>query len=303
MGHGRGRRPAIHRSAAAHDLRPGCQGSQARLRRPGADQSRQRAALDRRAMARCRADACRREPQGAATPDAGRRRGRYARATQGSALAVHTERARSIYHVVPNLRETAARIDERGFRDSALPRSGGRRLFRGRGALATGEPAQRFMECAAVYPDRRRGSAVTARSGTAVVHRQLRCAGGGLARNAQTAGLYRPMDRRLARHQTGWRPIARQTPRDRFQQRRGRRVAGDGLITNLPSARIPVQAIASGPNEQLQEFCRRTQTWCRNCVPEELVEMIEQAYLSLLARYEIAYQPVAAIAADVKVRL
>ena len=111
------------------------------------------------------------------------------------------------------------------------------------------------------------------------------------------------MDRRLARHQTGWRPIARQTPRDRFQQRRGRRLAGDGLITNLPSARIPVQAIASGPNEQLQEFCRRTQTWCRNCVPEQLVEMIEHAYLNLLARYEIAYQPVVVNAPALKVRV
>jgi hypothetical protein len=66
---------------------------------------------------------------------------------------------------------------------------------------------------------------------------------------------------------------------------------------------MPVQAIASGPNEQLQEFCRRTQTWCRNCVPEQLVEMIEHAYLNLLARYEIAYQPVSVSPADLKVRM
>ena len=81
------------------------------------------------------------------------------------------------------------------------------------------------------------------------------------------------------------------------------RLAGDGLITNLQSSRIPVQAIAFGPNEQLQEFCRRTQTWYRNCVEAELVEIIEQAYLSLLARYEIDYQPVMASPADLKVRM
>jgi hypothetical protein len=38
-------------------------------------------------------------------------------------------------------------------------------------------------------------------------------------------------------------------------------------------------------------------------VPEELVEMIEHAYLNLLARYEIAYQPVATNPADLKVRM
>ena len=75
------------------------------------------------------------------------------------------------------------------------------------------------------------------------------------------------------------------------------------MITNLPSARIPVQAIASGPNEQLQEFCRRTQTWCRNGVEEELGEMIEHAYLNLLARYEIVYQPVVVNAPALKVRV
>jgi hypothetical protein len=53
----------------------------------------------------------------------------------------------------------------------------------------------------------------------------------------------------------------------------------------------------------LQEFCRRTQTWCRNCVPEQLVEMIEHAYLNLLARYEIAYQPVVVNAPALKVRV
>jgi hypothetical protein len=38
-------------------------------------------------------------------------------------------------------------------------------------------------------------------------------------------------------------------------------------------------------------------------VPEQLVEMIEHAYLNLLARYEIAYQPVVVNAPALKVRV
>jgi acylphosphatase len=81
------------------------------------------------------------------------------------------------------------------------------------------------------------------------------------------------------------------------------RIAGHGLIANLQSARIPVQVIASGPNEQLQDFCKRTHVGFRIGAEEELVEMVEQAYLSQLARYEIAYLPVAAEVADIKVRI
>ena len=61
--------------------------------------------------------------------------------------------------------------------------------------------------------------------------------------------------------------------------------------------------IASGPNEQLEDFCRRTHTLFRVGAEEDLVEIIEQAYLSLLARYEITYQPLTAEAADLKVRI
>jgi HEAT repeat protein len=81
------------------------------------------------------------------------------------------------------------------------------------------------------------------------------------------------------------------------------RSAGHGLIANLQGARIPVQVIASGPNEQLEDFCRRTQTLFRVGAEEDLVDIIEQAYLSLLARYEITYQPLTAEAADLKVRI
>jgi hypothetical protein len=61
--------------------------------------------------------------------------------------------------------------------------------------------------------------------------------------------------------------------------------------------------IASGPNEQLQEFCRRTHTPLRSGASEDIPSMIEQAYLNLLARFEIAYLPVAPNPPVLKVRV
>ncbi len=81
------------------------------------------------------------------------------------------------------------------------------------------------------------------------------------------------------------------------------RSAGHGLIANLQGTRTPVQVIASGPNEQLKDFCRRTHTLFRVGAEQDLVEIVEQAYLSLLARYELTYQPLTAEPADLKVRI
>jgi hypothetical protein len=81
------------------------------------------------------------------------------------------------------------------------------------------------------------------------------------------------------------------------------RIAGHGLIANLEGGRVPIQVISSGPNQQLAELCRRTHIMQRHCLEEELGESIEQAYLNLLARYEIAYQPVSETPADLKVHL
>jgi hypothetical protein len=81
------------------------------------------------------------------------------------------------------------------------------------------------------------------------------------------------------------------------------RIAGHGLIDKLLGGRLPVQVISSGPNGQLAELCLRTNITQRICAVEELGEVIEQAYLNLLARYEIAYEPVAATPTDLKVHL
>jgi hypothetical protein len=81
------------------------------------------------------------------------------------------------------------------------------------------------------------------------------------------------------------------------------RIAGHGLIDKLQGGRVPIQVICSGPNQHLAELCRRTHVVQRNCAVEELGEMIGQAYLNLLARYEVAYQPAAATPTDIKVHL
>ncbi len=111
-----------------------------------------------------------------------------------------------------------------------------------------------------------------------------------------------------------WTAIWRATNQDGGQSRGQRhiivfssaeegRIAGHGLIESLQGGRVPIQVICSGPNQHLAELCWRTQVMQRNCALEELGEMIEQAYLNLLARYEIAYQPVATTPTNVKVHL
>jgi HEAT repeat protein len=81
------------------------------------------------------------------------------------------------------------------------------------------------------------------------------------------------------------------------------RIAGHGLIENLQGGRVPIQVICSAPNQHLAELCRRTHVMQSTCAGEELGEMIEQAYLNLVARYEIHYQPAAATPTDIKVHL
>lgn len=81
------------------------------------------------------------------------------------------------------------------------------------------------------------------------------------------------------------------------------RIAGHGLITNMQTGRIPAQVVATGPNQQLEDFCNRTHTLSRTGAEQDLVEMIEQAYLNLLARYEITYQAVTPTPASLKVRV
>jgi hypothetical protein len=81
------------------------------------------------------------------------------------------------------------------------------------------------------------------------------------------------------------------------------RIAGHGLIASVQSGRVPIQVISSGPNQQLQEFCKRTRSMHTTSMQEEIGELIEQAYLHLLARFEIAYLPLAANSPNIKLRV
>lgn len=81
------------------------------------------------------------------------------------------------------------------------------------------------------------------------------------------------------------------------------RIAGHGLVSNMQGGRIPLQAICSGPNTELREFCKRTRMPFHLGPDEEISEMVQRAYLNLLARYEISYQAVTAGAVPLKVRI
>jgi HEAT repeat protein len=81
------------------------------------------------------------------------------------------------------------------------------------------------------------------------------------------------------------------------------RIAGHGLISNVQSGRIPLQVVCSGPNAELQEFCKRTHMPFQLGLEEEISGMVQRAYLNLLARYEVSYQPVLTEAAPLKVRV
>jgi hypothetical protein len=56
-------------------------------------------------------------------------------------------------------------------------------------------------------------------------------------------------------------------------------------------------------NPELLEFCKRTNSAFHLAGEEEIPEIIRQAYLSLLARYEISYQPLKGNAGTLKIRV
>lgn len=79
--------------------------------------------------------------------------------------------------------------------------------------------------------------------------------------------------------------------------------ATHSLMDSVLKGRISIQAVSCGPNSQLEEFCSETRSPFKCSTPEELVGAIEQAYLNLLVRFEVAYQPVVADAPTLKVRV
>jgi hypothetical protein len=81
------------------------------------------------------------------------------------------------------------------------------------------------------------------------------------------------------------------------------RLAGHGIVSKASNPNLRIQAISTGPNVQLESFCKSVGAAFLRTVVDEVAETVQQAYLSLLARYEVIYQPVAANAPSLKVRV
>jgi hypothetical protein len=80
--------------------------------------------------------------------------------------------------------------------------------------------------------------------------------------------------------------------------------AGDGLVSSVIGSLMSVQMIASERCPKIEDFCRRAR--CSFQVAgsdEEVVRMVELAYLNLLARYEVAWKDAGAEAGPVRVRI
>ena len=81
------------------------------------------------------------------------------------------------------------------------------------------------------------------------------------------------------------------------------RGAGLELISAIITSSTLVQAISTGKNPRVEDFCAKTRgVFRRVSGEEEASTAIEQAYLQLLARYEISYQPIEPLAQNLKVR-
>jgi hypothetical protein len=78
----------------------------------------------------------------------------------------------------------------------------------------------------------------------------------------------------------------------------------DHLIAAVQASRTSLQVVSSSANPALAEFCRRVNGRFHQVKDNSRIEeAVSLAHLSLLARYEIHYQPVAADATSLKVRV
>ncbi len=80
--------------------------------------------------------------------------------------------------------------------------------------------------------------------------------------------------------------------------------AGDSLISNVIASRTSVQVISSASNPRVEDFCRQAKARLQTFEnPAEIPELIQQAYLSLLTRFEISYEPLSPEATILKARV
>jgi HEAT repeat protein len=80
--------------------------------------------------------------------------------------------------------------------------------------------------------------------------------------------------------------------------------ADNALISAVKASRASIQVVSTSANPLLREFCRRIDGHFHYVEDNPAIEeAISLAYLSLLARYEIRYQPVFPDAASLKLRV
>jgi hypothetical protein len=76
------------------------------------------------------------------------------------------------------------------------------------------------------------------------------------------------------------------------------------LVASVISSHTSVQIISTGPSSALQDFCRMTGgTFQMGDTDAALADLVTRAYLNLLARYDITYQPVVPCASAIRVRV
>jgi hypothetical protein len=81
-------------------------------------------------------------------------------------------------------------------------------------------------------------------------------------------------------------------------------VAGPGLVATVGAALGIVQVISSVPNPALEDLCNKARiSYTYAAAPEAIIARIEEAYLNLNARYEIAYQTLSQEARELKIRI
>ncbi len=111
--------------------------------------------------------------------------------------------------------------------------------------------------------------------------------------------------------QTLWRALRAESSLERgkrhvivFASEQVRGVAGPGLVATVGAARGLVQVISSVPNSALENLCNKTRiSYTYAASPEQIIARMEEAYLNLNARYEIAYQTLSQEARELKIRI
>jgi hypothetical protein len=81
-------------------------------------------------------------------------------------------------------------------------------------------------------------------------------------------------------------------------------IAGHGLTAAVRTMRGLLQVVATRPSPNVEEFCRQVQgTFQIAETAEDIAAAFRQAYLNLLARYEISYQSAVPDCPSLKIRV